>query len=105
MVQAAVPGAPCCTNLYGEVMELYRGGHIDLPEDIIRIWADNGFGKMVTRRQNNHNPRIRALPEAGSTAAHGVYFDMREAPLMTAMSQDELEALMRAFFLEGQMDQ
>ena len=35
------------------------------------------------------------------TAAHGVYFDMREAPLMTAMSQDELEALIRSLTDEG----
>lgn len=73
MVQEALPGAACCTNLYGEVMELYREGLISLPDDIIRIWADNGYGRMVTRRQNNHNPRICALPPEGSTAAHGVY--------------------------------
>ena len=90
MVQAAAPGAPCCTNLYGEVMELYNGGHIDLPEEIIRIWADNGYGKMVTRRQNNHNPRVRALPKAGSAAAHGVYYhasfyDLQAASQMTML--------------------
>lgn len=90
MVQAAVPGAPCCTNLYGEVMELYRDGFIDLPEEIIRIWADNGFGKMVTRRQNNHNPRIPALPEPGSSGAHGVYYhasfyDLQAAAQMTML--------------------
>jgi len=90
MVQARFPGAPCCTNLYGEVMELYNGGHIDLPDEIIRIWADNGFGKMVTRRQNNHNPRIPALPEAGHTAAHGVYYhasfyDLQAASHMTML--------------------
>ena len=90
MVQSVLPGAPCCSNLYGEVMELYRDGCIDLPPDIIRIWADNGFGKMVTRRQGNHNPRIRALPEAGSTAAHGVYYhasfyDLQAASQMTML--------------------
>ena len=74
MVQEALPGAPCCTNLYGEVMELYRQGLVSLPDDIIRVWADNGYGRMVTRRQNNHNPRICALPPEGSTAAHGVYY-------------------------------
>ena len=90
MVQKAVPGAPCCTNLYGEVMELYQAGYIHLPKDIIRIWADNGFGKMVTRRQGNHNPRIRALPQAGSREAHGVYYhasfyDLQAAAQMTML--------------------
>jgi len=90
MVQEALPGAPCCTNLYGEVMELYRDGYIHLPEDIIRIWADNGFGKMVTRRQGNHNPRICALPPEGSKDAHGVYYhasfyDLQAAAHMTML--------------------
>ena len=71
LVKANIPDAPCCTNLYGETMELYQQGHLDLPEDVIKIWADNGFGKMVTRRQGNHNPRIRALPKAGAAGAHG----------------------------------
>lgn len=90
MVQAAQPGAPCCTNLYGEVMELYNDGLIDLPDGVIRIWADNGYGKMVTRRQNNHNPRIRALPQEGLDAAHGVYYhasfyDLQAASQMTML--------------------
>lgn len=90
MVQEAAPGAPCCTNLYGEVMELYNGGYIDLPDEIIRVWADNGFGKMVTRRQGNHNPRIPALPKPGETAAHGVYYhasfyDLQAAAQMTML--------------------
>lgn len=90
MVQEAVPGAPCCTNLYGEVMELYNSGYIDLPEEIIRVRADNGYGKMVTRRQNNHNPRIPALPKPGETAAQGVYYhasfyDLQAAAQMTML--------------------
>ncbi len=74
MVRREVPGAVCCTNLYGEIMELYRGGFLKLPEDVIRIWADNGYGKMVTRRQGNHNPRVPALPEAGEKGKHGIYY-------------------------------
>ena len=90
MVQRAVPGAPCCTNLYGEVMELYMEGCLRLPEDIILVWADNGYGKMVTRRQGNHNPRIRALPQEGSRGAHGVYYhasfyDLQAAAQMTML--------------------
>lgn len=63
----------CCTNLYGEIMELYQQGFLSLPENVIYIWADNGYGKMVSRRQNTHNPRIPALPPVPS-GLHGVYY-------------------------------
>lgn len=66
-VQNEIPDAQYCTNLYGETMELYRDGYLKLPDDVIKIWADNGFGKMVTRRQGNHNPRIPALPKENNT--------------------------------------
>jgi Glycosyl hydrolase family 115 len=66
--------AICCTNLYGETMELYQKGLLHLPEDVIHIWADNGFGKMVSRRQENHNPRIPALPKPDSKGRHGIYY-------------------------------
>lgn len=74
LVQARFPGAVCATNLYGETMELYRNGYLHLPEEVIKIWADNGFGAMVSRRQGNHNPRVPALPETGDTGAHGIYY-------------------------------
>lgn len=74
LVQARFPGAVCATNLYGETMELYRDGYLCLPEEVIKIWADNGFGAMVSRRQGNHNPRVPALPGAGDTGAHGIYY-------------------------------
>src|SRR5699024_11099507 len=62
LVKQSDPDAVCCTNLYGEVMDLYRQGRLDLPADVIKIWADNGYGKMVSRRQGNDNPRVPALP-------------------------------------------
>ncbi len=74
LVKQNDPHAICCTNLYGETMELYQQGCLDLPEDVIKIWADNGFGKMVSRRQGNANPRVTALPPLGDTGAHGLYF-------------------------------
>lgn len=82
--------AVCCTNLYGETMELYQKGCLDLPEDVIKIWADNGFGKMVSRRQNNHNPRIPALPPEGDKSCHGIYYhvsfyDLQAANHMTIL--------------------
>ncbi len=74
LVKQNDPNAICCTNLYGETMELYRQGFLDLPGDVIKIWADNGYGKMVSRRQGNSNPRVTALPPQGDTGAHGLYY-------------------------------
>lgn len=80
----------CCTNLYGETIELYQAGLLKIPEDIIKIWADNGYGKMVTRRQENHNPRICALPKASDEGSHGLYYhvsfyDLQAANHMTML--------------------
>lgn len=74
MVRNAIPDAVCCTNLYGEILELYQKGLIDIPESVIRIWADNGFGKMVSRRQWNHNPRLYSLPAESDSGGHGIYY-------------------------------
>ena len=90
MVKAECPGAVCSTNLYGEAMELYQKGCLKLPEEVIKIWADNGYGKMVTRRQGNHNPRIPSLPETDFESAHGIYYhasfyDLQAANHMTML--------------------
>ena len=90
LVKESDPKALCCTNLYGETMELYRDGYLQLPEEVIKIWADNGFGKMVSRRQNNHNPRVYALPASGDNGAHGIYYhasfyDLQAAAQMTML--------------------
>ncbi|MBB3111548.1 hypothetical protein FHS18_003616 [Paenibacillus phyllosphaerae] len=74
MIGSAVPDPVCCVALYGEISELYKGGYIDLPEDVIKIWADNGYGKMVSRRHNNLNYRVNALPAADDGGKHGVYY-------------------------------
>lgn len=90
MVKEADCKAVCSTNLYGETMELYKKGMLKLPKDMIQIWADNGFGKMVTRRQENHNPRIYALPKKGAPGKHGIYYhvsfyDLQAANHMTML--------------------
>lgn len=90
LVRANDPEAVCCTNLYGETMELYKDGFLQLPADVIKIWADNGFGKMVSRRQENNNPRVPALPALGDTSAHGIYYhasfyDLQAASHITAL--------------------
>ncbi len=74
MVQKRYPGATCITNLYGEVMELYRDGYLRFPDEVVKIWADNGYGAMVSRRQGNHDPRVPALPAPGESGAHGIYY-------------------------------
>lgn len=84
MVKGVDPKAICCTNLYGETMELYREGVLDLPEGVIKIWADNGYGKMVSRRQNNHNPRVVSLPEQEDHSKHGIYYHVSFYDLQAA---------------------
>lgn len=69
-----LPKAVCSINIYGEIAELYRNGKLDIPSGVIKIWGDNGYGHMVSRRQGNHNPRINALPEHGDNGPHGIYY-------------------------------
>ncbi len=90
MVKEMDQDALCCTNLYGEVMELYKEGCIRIPEDVIKVWGDNGFGKMVTRRQENHNPRIPSLPGGKGEGKNGIYYhvsfyDLQAANHMTML--------------------
>lgn len=74
LVSAAVQNPVCCVALYGEISELYKGGYISLPDGVIQIWADNGYGRMVSRRHNNLNLRIPSLPAAGDGGKHGLYY-------------------------------
>ncbi|MFD0671118.1 glycosyl hydrolase 115 family protein [Cohnella sp. GCM10027633] len=101
MVREKVENPNCCVALYGEIAELYKAGHIDIPEDIMRIWADNGYGKMVSRRHNNHNLRVPSLPSNEGGGKHGVYYhvtfhDLQASnhmtlfPLPTSFIQQEL---------------
>ena len=84
MIREQISDAVCCTNLYGEILELYRDGYLQIPEDVIMIWADNGYGKMVSRRQGNHNPRIPALPGEGDCGRHGTYYHVSFYDLQAA---------------------
>ncbi|MDO4267384.1 MAG: glycosyl hydrolase 115 family protein [Eubacteriales bacterium] len=91
MVCQAVENPVCCVNLYGETMELYKQGFLELPEHVILIWADNGYGEMVSRRQWNHNPRIPALPDPSmGQDDHGMYYhasfyDLQAAFVLTML--------------------
>ena len=73
-----------CTNLYGEVMELYDQGHIRLDKDIIKVRADNGFGKMVTRRRDLHTVRVSSMPDATDKDAQGIYYHVSFYDLQAA---------------------
>jgi hypothetical protein len=64
----------CCMAMYGEIAELYRAGHIEVPDGVIKIWADNGYGAMVSRRHGNVNLRAAALPDPGDAGKNGVYY-------------------------------
>lgn len=89
LVKEMDPNAVCSSNLYGETMDLYKKGCLQLPHDVIKIWADNGYGKMVSRRQGNSNPRICALPvkkdEANGIYYHVSFYDLQAANHITML--------------------
>lgn len=72
-----------CTNLYGEIMELYKDGYIDIDPEIIKVRADNGYGRMVTRRRDNHSARVGAMPEKGG-GNQGIYYHVSFYDLQAA---------------------
>ena len=88
LVQESAPGAQCCIYLYGEAMDLYRKGVLTYPKDVAKIWADNGFGRMVSRRQENWNPRVPAMPE--SDGKNGIYFHASFYDLQAANHTTEI---------------
>ena len=89
IVREVEPEAMFCTNLYGEMMHLYRVGALEVPEGVVKIWADNGFGRMLSRRQGNHNPRVDAMPrhEAGQNGIylHAGFYDLQAANHITQL--------------------
>lgn len=89
LVMKYVDNPVFCTNLYGEIMELYEEGHITLADDIIKISADNGYGKMVTRRRDNHTVRISSLPKEpekhGGIYYHVSFYDLQAANHITML--------------------
>ena len=74
LLHAAVDHPPCLSYLYGELTDLYQQGHLVFPPGVTKIWADNGYGKMVSRRQWNLNPRLDSLPSPTETGPHGLYY-------------------------------
>ncbi len=82
MLKEEIDNPVCCTYLYGEVMELYSKGCLTLPEGIIKIFADNGYGRMVSRRINMDNPRTPALPEQNDSE-YGIYYHVSYCDLQS----------------------
>ena len=75
VVREELPAAPICICADGEVAELLQAGTLDLPDDVIRLWPDNGHGKFVTPRQEDGTDlRTPALPLSGMPGRHGVFF-------------------------------
>lgn len=89
LVKKHVKDPVFCTNLYGEVMELYDEGHIHIDDDIIKVSADNGYGKMVTRRRDNHSLRLSSLPKErtnhGGIYYHVSFYDLQAANHITML--------------------
>ena len=89
IVRAVDPDAMFCTNLYGEMMHLYRCGALQVPDGVIKIWADNGYGRMLSRRQGNDNPRVDAMPrhEPGRNGIyyHAGFYDLQAANHLTQL--------------------
>lgn len=73
-----------CTNLYGEVMELYKEGYIDIDPDVIKVCADNGYGKMVTRRRDEICLRVSSLPDSKIPSPKGIYYHVSFYDLQAA---------------------
>jgi len=72
-----------CTNLYGEIMELYNEGYVKIAPNIIKVRADNGYGKMVTRRRDNHNVRVSSMPDKHDKC-QGIYYHVSFYDLQAA---------------------
>lgn len=108
MLHEEVEKPVCCVYIYGEVASLYAQGYVEIPEDVIKIWADNGYGKMVSRRMDLENPRIPAFPES-SEGLHGIYYhvsycDLRSCSHITQIgnSNEFLAAELKNAFAHGE---
>jgi hypothetical protein len=111
MLNAAIPNAAACVYLYGETLELLRAGVLDLPDGVIKIWADHGYGRMVSRRQDNSNPRIPAFSNADDSGGNGIYYhvsfyDLQAANHITMLpnSGEDIETELRATLDNGMSD-
>ena len=92
IVREYTPDACFCTNLYGEMMGLYRQGYLRVPEEVVKVWGDNGFGRMVSRRQGDENPRTDAMPAPDAGGRNGIYYHVSFYDLQAANHITMLQA-------------
>lgn len=64
----------CSVYLYQETMELYNAGLLKIDDRFIKVWSDNGYGKMLTRRHGQWDPRTPSLPQEVDGPLHGIYY-------------------------------
>ena len=100
-------------NLYGESASLYKQGYLELDEDIIRIWGDNGFGAMRVRRKGIGYPETHECslpPETDKDLPWGIYYhinfhDLEISNQLTPLPAPELIAEEFAKLMDcGKMD-
>ena len=85
LVKKYDPSALFAFNIYNEAATFYREGLLHLPEEVILLFADNGYGKMVSRREWNRDERIPSLPRKEDCKKHnGMYYHVSFYDLQAA---------------------
>ncbi|SDN84442.1 glycosyl hydrolase 115 family protein [Alkalicoccus daliensis] len=103
LINQYVDNPVCCLALYGEISELYQQGVLDLPENVIKVWADNGYGKMVSRRHGNINERIPSLPAKEDQGKHGIYYHVTFHDLQASNHLTMFPSTIE--FMKGELEQ
>ncbi len=98
-------------NIYSESTELYREGHLSLDEEIIRVWADNGFGEMKARRERGEDTQISSLPPSRDRYREsGVYYHLSfhdlllSSKLTPIVSPELIQDQFQKLFASGNME-
>lgn len=85
LVREYDPDAVFAYNIYSESVNFYRKGLLELPSGTIKLFADNGYGAMVTRRNGNDDPREISLPiPSDASSENGMYYHVSFYDLQAA---------------------
>lgn len=85
LVREYDPKASFAFNIYNEAAYFYREGLLHLPDDVILLFADNGYGKMVSRREWDKDDRIPSIPREEDRGKHnGMYYHVSFYDLQAA---------------------
>lgn len=86
LIEAHVPEPHYFAHqVYSESAALYKDGHLSLDDDVIRVWADNGYGAMRARREWGPDPEIQSYPLPSDTDKQsGVYYHVQFHDLQAA---------------------